>query len=212
MKRYWTAALVLMIFMLAIFFAVEALRVPILTDPSELLSRGGWIAAIVGVGLLVADVALPVPSSVVMIAHGALFGVLTGALLSMIGSMGATIVGYAIGRRGGPMLERFVTEEERRRVEQIFSRWGALAIVATRPLPIVAETFAILAGASRLSFPGMVIASVAGAFPPALIYAIAGKAATGFQSGVLIFGLVLLITGSFWLVSERLFFRQRKSL
>ncbi len=212
MKRYWIAAGILMIVMLAIFFAVEALRIPVLTDPAEMLNRGGWIAAIVGVSLLIADVALPVPSSIVMIAHGALFGVVIGSLLSMIGSIGATIAGYAIGRRGGPLLDRFVTQEERRRAGQIFARWGALAIVATRPLPIVAETFAILAGASRLSPASTTMAAAAGAFPPALIYAIAGRAATDFQSGALIFCLVLLVTVSFWLVSERLVFRQKKSL
>jgi uncharacterized membrane protein YdjX (TVP38/TMEM64 family) len=201
-----------MILMLMIFFAVESLRVPVLTDPSELLSRGGWIAATAGVGLLIADVALPVPSSVVMMAHGALFGVAMGAALSMIGSLGAAVAGYAIGRRGGPLLDRFVTQEERQRVERIFARWGTLAIVATRPLPIVAETFALLAGASRLSFAGTLAAAAAGAFPPALIYAIAGRAATDFRSGALIFLLVLAITGSFWAVSERLILRQRKSL
>ncbi len=39
------------------------------------MRASGVVAALVGVGLLVADVVLPVPSSVVMLAHGALFGV-----------------------------------------------------------------------------------------------------------------------------------------
>lgn len=193
-----------MLLLLIVFFVIEALRVPVLTDPSHLLSRGGWIAAAAGVGLLVADVALPVPSSVVMIAHGALFGVVTGTVLSMIGSVGATLTGYAIGRRGGALLNRLVSEEERLRVERVFAGWGALAIVATRPLPIVAETTAILAGASRLSFASTAIASVAGSFPPALLYAFAGRAAARLQSGALVFGLMMLVTASYWFVSERL--------
>ncbi len=40
-----------------------------------------------GVGLLVADIVLPVPSSVVMVAHGALFGLRLGAVLSMVAPM-----------------------------------------------------------------------------------------------------------------------------
>jgi hypothetical protein len=45
----------------ALFLAVEALGVPLLTNPAPWLGRGGALAALVGVGLLVADVVLPVP-------------------------------------------------------------------------------------------------------------------------------------------------------
>ena len=40
------------------------------------------MTALLGTGLLVADVVLPRPSSVVMVAHGALFSVVGGTLLS----------------------------------------------------------------------------------------------------------------------------------
>ena len=71
---------------LLLFLLVEWLQVPLLTDPSRWLERGGGWAALLGVGLLIADVVLPVPSSLVMIAHGALFGVAWGTLLSLVGS------------------------------------------------------------------------------------------------------------------------------
>ena len=100
MKRYWLLTGLMMILFLILFGIAEQLRVPILTDPGPLLARGGWIAAAGGVGLLVADVALPVPSSLVMIAHGALFGVVWGTLLSLLGNVGAGMVGFALGRRG----------------------------------------------------------------------------------------------------------------
>ena len=53
-----------------------------------------------GVGLLVSDVALPVPSSVVMVAQGAVFGLVVGALLALLGGVGATMTAYLLGRRG----------------------------------------------------------------------------------------------------------------
>ena len=101
-------------FFLATFGILSALHVPFLEDPTAWMSgRGGWIAAATGVGLLIADVFLPVPSSLVMVAHGALFGVATGTLLSLIGSVGATLFGFALGRRGGPALERVIGVVER---------------------------------------------------------------------------------------------------
>jgi uncharacterized membrane protein YdjX (TVP38/TMEM64 family) len=163
-------------FFLLLFFAVEALGVQLLRDPTPWLRHGGVLAAALGVGLLVADVLLPVPSSLVMVAHGALFGVALGTLLSLLGSMGAALFGFAIGRRGGKLLERLVTPQERARADKMLARWGALAVVVTRPVPILAETTAIMTGASSFGWPRMALASFAGALPPALLYALTGAA------------------------------------
>ncbi|MDP9419663.1 MAG: hypothetical protein M3P53_05890 [Actinomycetota bacterium] len=57
-----------------------------LVDPSGYMDAS-LAAAALGVGLLVADIVLPVPSSVVMVAHGALFGLRLGAVLSMVAPM-----------------------------------------------------------------------------------------------------------------------------
>ena len=204
MKRYWIIAFTLVGLFLILFVIVEALRIPILTDPSDQLTRGGAAAAAIGVGLLIADVALPVPSSIVMVAHGALFGVLAGSLLSLAGMTGAAMVGFAIGRRGGPLLERLVRSAERRRADRMLERWGALALVITRPVPILAETCAILAGASRISWTKALLASVVGSLSPALLYALAGSVSASFQNGALMFLFVLVASGLFWLISYKM--------
>jgi uncharacterized membrane protein YdjX (TVP38/TMEM64 family) len=115
---------------------VEALGIPLLTDPTPWMQHRGVLAAVVGVTLLIADVLLPVPSSLVMVAHGALFGVVLGTLLSLLGSIGAALFGFAIGRRGGKLLERVVTPAERVRADKMLARWGTLAVIVTRPVPL----------------------------------------------------------------------------
>jgi uncharacterized membrane protein YdjX (TVP38/TMEM64 family) len=202
MKRYWMLVGGLLCAFLMTFLIVEALGVPLLTDPSPWLRHGGWVAALVGVCLLVADVFLPVPSSLVMIAHGALFGVWVGALLSLIGSVGAALLGFAVGRRGGTLLERLISPDERVRVDLMLRRWGAIAVVVTRPVPLLAETVAILAGASPLGWARVTLAAIAGSLPGALLYALAGAMAADFQSGVLVFGIVLLVAAFFYVVSH----------
>src|ERR1044072_5178327 len=152
MKRYLLLMAALIAFFTILFLIVEALGVPLLTDPTPWMKHGGLLAASLGVGLLIADVLLPVPSSLVMVAHGALFGVVGGTLLSLLGSVGAALFGFAIGRRGGKLLERLVTPAERERADRTLERWGALGIVVTRPIPIVAETVAIVAGTSALGW------------------------------------------------------------
>ena len=187
-------------FFLCLFFVVEALGVPVLVDPTPWLNQGGVLAAALGVGLLVADVLLPVPSSLVMVAHGALFGVVGGTLLSLLGSTGAALFGFWIGRRGGRLLERLVTEEERARADLLLERWGTLAIIVTRPIPLLAETVAIMAGASRMGWGSTALAAVAGSLPPALLYALTGAAVANLQSTALMFVLAILVAGSFWML------------
>ncbi|HVR96787.1 MAG TPA: VTT domain-containing protein [Thermoanaerobaculia bacterium] len=204
MKRFWLLTGMMMAVFLALFGLAEALHVPLLTDPSPWLSRNHAAAALAGFGLLVGDVVLPVPSSLVMMAHGALFGVAGGTLLSLAGALGAGLFGFAIGRRGGPLYTRLVPEEERRRADALLREWGDLAIVVTRPIPILAETVAILAGASPLGWGRMTAATLAGSLPAALIYALTGAAAARLDNVALIFSLVLLVAGLFWVIGRRL--------
>ena len=209
MRRYWGLVGAMIAFFLLLFLLAEWLRVPLLADPSRWLERGGVIAGLLGVGLLIADVVLPVPSSLVMIAHGALFGVALGTLLSLIGSVGAALTGFAIGRRGGKLLKRIVTAEERARIEQMLERWGALAIVITRPVPLLAETTAVMAGASAMSWQRAAVASFAGSLPAALLYALTGSVAASFQNGALMFCFVILVSGVFWFINRWIVCRRR---
>ena len=73
----------------------EAFEITLLVNPVDAIATSG-VAAWIGVGLLVADIVLPVPSSVVMLAHGALFGVIPGAALSLLGRTGNAVVGAAV--------------------------------------------------------------------------------------------------------------------
>jgi len=204
MRRYWTIVATILGVALALFLGAEAFDIPLLTDPTPTLEHGSVMSALVGVGLLIADVALPVPASLVMIAQGARFGVVVGTMLSLLGGTGAALVGFAIGRRGGPLLARLVPAGERERADQLLERWGMVAIIVTRPVPLLAETTVIMAGASSMGWSRGVTAAVAGSLPAALLYALTGATAASFEQGSLVFGLVLVIAGGFWLVSRRL--------
>jgi len=199
MKRYLLTFTALIVCFTALFLIAEALHVPLLSDPTPWMKHGGVVAASLGIGLLIADVVLPVPSSLVMVAHGALFGVLWGTVFSLFGSVGAAVFAFAIGRRGGGLLERVVTPAERARASNVLARWGTLAIIVTRPVPLLAETVAIMAGASSMTWRAIIVASLAGSLPPALLYALTGAAVADLQNTAFMFGVVLLVAGLFWL-------------
>ena len=151
----------------------------------------------VGTALLIADVLLPVPSSFVMMANGALYGIVVGTVLSLIGYTSGGLIGFLIGRRGMAVLRRLVPPDERKRANQLLEQWGWLAIMVTRPLPLLAETTSIMAGASTISWQIMTLATVVGSLPIALLYAITGATAANFDSILLSFGVSVLMAGIF---------------
>lgn len=139
LSRYLLLIAVGLFFMLGTFLLAGALSLALMDNPTPWLAGGGFVAGSIGTALLLADVLLPVPASIVMIANGALFGVAGGALLSLIGSVGATILGYALGRfAGSAVLRRFCSEAEIARADRLVGRWGVLAVAVTRPVPLLA--------------------------------------------------------------------------
>lgn len=204
MKRYWILTLSLLACFLAAFALASAFHIRFLEDPTIWMQgKGGVLAAVAGVALLIADVFLPVPSSVIMIAHGALFGVWTGTALSLLGSVGATLFGFWVGRRGGRALERLVSHEEKIKADALLARYGSLAILVSRPLPLLAETVAILAGASAMGWGKAALAGFLGCVPMAALYAFTGATAKGLGNDILMFGIVLCIAAVFWFAGKR---------
>lgn len=204
MSRYLLLIGTLLALFLLLFAVVEALRVPVLTDPAVTLGAAGVSAAVLGIALLVADVVLPVPSSLVMIALGALFGTVLGAGLSLVGAVGATLAGYGLGHWGGrPLVGRICSEQERRRAEALVRRWGLLAVTASRPVPLLAETIAVVAGTSSLGLARTAVAALLGALPGALLYGAAGAAALDTPSELAVLAVVLAVTTALWLAGRR---------
>lgn len=202
MKRYALVVVALKLVLLAMFGVVTLLGVPLLTDPSPWMGQASVGAAAVGVGLLVADVLIPVPSSLVMVAHGALFGAALGAALSVLGSVLAAALGFWLGRRGGPLLDRVMGPEERARGDRLLAKHGGMAVVLSRPLPILAETVSILAGTSPMRWRTLLLAATFGVLGPSVLYALAGASAATIDDQVMMFAAVMGSAALFWLISR----------
>jgi uncharacterized membrane protein YdjX (TVP38/TMEM64 family) len=194
----------LMAVLLIMFVVVEWAEIPLLVDPRPSLQRVSVVAAMIGVGLLVVDAVLPVPSSVVMVALGATFGLVVGILLSIVGSVGGFAVGYLIGRRSRGTLTSAVDGRDVARGAAMVRRWGVLAVVVSRPLPLVAETVAITAGALGLRLTAAFTAAVVGTVGPAAAFSYAGWRGASTADGAVVFVLVAVVAGLFWAVGRRL--------
>ena len=117
-----------------------------------------WFAEIksyawaVGIGLLLADILLPVPATGIMAALGSVYGFWGGAFFSVIGSAGAGAAGYLpalfFGEKGAGLL---ATDDEIKRFQIFFDKWGGAAIIISRIMPILPEIISILAGLAGMN-------------------------------------------------------------
>lgn len=199
MKHYLYLFLGFSFFVILSFALFEWLELPLLKDPTYLMQRGGLTAASISIALLGLDILLPIPGSIIMIGNGALFGTFLGATISLIGALIANITGYFIGKKSGEWLNRFVTSEERDQANRLMQRWGMIAVIVTRPIPILSESVIVMAGTTLLPFNRMLLATVLGLLPGVLIYALTGAYAVTVGNQVLGFLIVVGIAFIFWL-------------
>ncbi|HEV7239746.1 MAG TPA: TonB-dependent receptor [Thermoanaerobaculia bacterium] len=204
MLRWWSLAAGIACVLLLTFAAVTISGVPLLEDPTPAMRAARPLAALAGVLLLIADVLLPVPSSPIMVANGALFGTAGGTLLSLAGSVGAALAGFALGRAGNERIRRFVTPREHERAGAMLRRWGVFAIAISRPIPIVAETVAILAGGSPVTWTQALLAAIAGSLVPSAVYAWAGASALTAGMQTVIFAGVIAMASLLFVAGRRI--------
>lgn len=140
--------------------------------------HGLLLAALLVIGLLAADVFLPVPSSVLMTLAGALFGFWRGAALALAGAMVSAALGFGLCRRFGRRAFERLIGAEVGQVEAFFERHGAWAVLLSRSVPMLTEVVSCLAGLSRMTPARFFSLTLAGTAPLCGVYAWAGARAS----------------------------------
>ncbi|HEX9905327.1 MAG TPA: VTT domain-containing protein [Propylenella sp.] len=133
-----------------------------------------WLAAI---GLLVSDLLLPIPNTMVMAALGVLYGPLLGGAVAVVGNALSGLVGYGLCRRyGRPAAIRLLGERDLAAGEALFARSGGWMVAASRWLPVLPEVIACMAGLARMPFRAFLVALLCGALPLGFVVAWLGHA------------------------------------
>ena len=145
-----------------------------------------------------------------MISLGALYGPVVGALLSLVGRFGMAVAGFALGRAGAPIVVKLIGDARRAHARALLERWGALAIIFSRPVPLLAETVVLVAGASRLRWRVALPAALVGSVPEAVAYGMIGAAAASAANGALVW-LGFLVVGTLFRLFEVLHRRRSRA-
>lgn len=148
-----------------------------------LIASGGYGA--VALLMAIQSACIPIPSEVVMplagyaLAHDQLQLIILATIASLASNIGS-IPAYWIGAAGGrPMVERYgswilLSRHDLDRVDNFFNRFGSLAVLIGRMLPIVRTFIAFPAGVARMNQVRFHIYTFIGSWPWCYVLAYIG--------------------------------------
>ena len=169
----------------------------------------GWPAAVLIGGLLALDVILPVPSSMVSTAAGAVLGFARGMAVIWVGMTAGCVVGYLLGSRATAAAGRFVGRDGLDRARRVSAQHGDWALVVCRPVPVLAEASVILAGLVHTPWRRFLILTAASNLGIAAAYAAIGAFSMTVGSFLLTFAgaiavpALTMLAARLWLGGSR---------
>jgi uncharacterized membrane protein YdjX (TVP38/TMEM64 family) len=160
-----------------------------------------WLLSAALMGLLAADIVLPVPSSLVNITAGSVLGLWGGMATSWAGLMMSAVAGYFIGQgASGTALRRLVGSSQARAHRAIAS-YGAWGLMVCRGVPVLAEASVVLAGFNHMPFRRFLAVcalsnlGIAAAYSAVGVYAVdTGSFLLAFAAALCVPALGLLLT------------------
>lgn len=160
------------------------------------------LAAAAIVALLASDVLLPVPSSIVSTGAGVLLGFAMGTAVVWGGMMLGCVLAYALGARASGAAQRLVGVESLARAQGLAAHHGAWAIVICRPVPVLAEASAVVAGLVHAPLKQFLALTATANLGIAAGYAAVGAFAMTVNSFLLAFAGALAIPGVALLIAR----------
>lgn len=167
---------------------------------------GNW-AWLAGILLLITDLVLPIPGTVIMSSLGYVYGIFAGGLLSATGSFLAGSLAYLLCRSFGTGVAlRILGERDYQRGHRLFEHMGGWIVALSRWLPVLPEVTTCMAGLTRMP-AGLFFAALAcGSLPVGFAFALIGH--TGVEYPYIAIGLSALVPALLWLVARPLVFRR----
>lgn len=156
----------------------------------------GWM---VGLALLLSDLLLPIPATLVMAALGFMYGWLLGGAMSAFGSFLAGALGYELCRGMGLKAARWILgEKDLQKAQRINRRIGGWLVALSRWLPVFPEVIACMAGLTRMPRLLFYGALACGSLPLGFTYAVIGYA--GQENPTIALLLSALLPPLLWLL------------
>lgn len=198
--------LITIISIIIVFLAFENLEA-YFSDKLNALSKYPVQFAMLSFGILMADIVLPVPSSIVMYVNGYVLGIPMGALVSLLALLIGSLIGYYLGK----FTSRGLKAKTDERTHTLLAKYGALAILMSRGIPILSESICIVCGYNNMPLKKYLILNLIGYIPLCVLYAFCGSIGYDENNFLISFVCSLFISVSFWFFG-RAFFVDKKNI
>jgi uncharacterized membrane protein YdjX (TVP38/TMEM64 family) len=110
----------------------------------------GFIGIFLFIGIMaIQGLLVPIPSEVVLLATGMIWGWLLGGFMGVIGSMAAALLCFYVSKKGGrPLVKKFVGDKAIDMADDLIHKYGTKAIIVSRIIPFI--SFDVISYASGL--------------------------------------------------------------
>jgi uncharacterized membrane protein YdjX (TVP38/TMEM64 family) len=152
---------------------------------NPIILLGIWgIFLFIGV-MAIQGLLVPIPSELVLLSAGIIWGFFWGGVIGIIGSMAAGLLCYYIAYKGGrPLAEKFVGESALNMADHFIEKYGTGAILVARLLPFVAfDPISYISGVLKYPIKKYTLATFIGSIPRAFFFAFLGASLISHKPG-----------------------------
>lgn len=147
----------------------------------------GFLGIFLFIGIMaIQGLIVPIPSEVVLLATGMIWGWFFGGIMGIIGSMAASILCFYISRRGGrPLAQKFVGENGLAMADRLISKYGIKAIIVSRFIPFISfDVISYASGLVDIDVKKYSIGTLIGSIFRAFFYSVWGALLIGDVGGL----------------------------
>ena len=138
---------------------------------------GFWGILLFIVIMAIQGLIVPIPSEIVLLGTGIIWGLFGGGVMGIIGSMAAALLCFYISKKGGrPLVKKFVGEKAIDLADNFIHKYGMGAIIIARFLPFIAfDPISYTSGLVDMDVKKYSIGTFIGSIPRAFFYSWLGS-------------------------------------
>ncbi|MFX1328465.1 MAG: TVP38/TMEM64 family protein [Promethearchaeota archaeon] len=133
---------------------------------------GFWGAALFIIIMALQGLIVPLPSEIVLLATGMIWGLVLGGFMGVMGSMCAALLCFYLSRRGGrPLVKKFIGEKAIGLADDFIKKYGTGAILLARFLPFIAfDPISYVSGLVEMDIKKYSLGTLIGSIPRAFFF------------------------------------------
>ncbi|MFW9821090.1 MAG: TVP38/TMEM64 family protein [Candidatus Thorarchaeota archaeon] len=137
----------------------------------------GFLGIFLFIGIMaIQGLLVPIPSEIVLLATGMIWGWLLGGFMGVIGSMAAGLLCFFVSKKGGrPLVKKLVGDKAIDMADDLIHKYGIKAIIVSRLIPFISfDVISYASGLVNIELKKYTIGTLIGSVFRAFFYSVWG--------------------------------------